>query len=353
MEPQRPTFRWDGSIQDNGFPRRNLKIWNSSSSRTLRSDAVATCRYCGNRMEYFDRFDGGRIPMVPKELPSRQIPARFRWSVFNGTAYRGDGGMRWCWLPHPTACPGVEHTDSDRELDSLRRALALHMRKLISEGQFTPPAHPAADEHDVAEQHVVTTSNTRHIVRLTGTTLWLAPCALKDIRCVAHVQRTGQRCQNELFNPDSKEGNWQQVDIPAEPGRAGQAVLWEGHTMWAWVVTVLDFPAMQRWAKQRCRFHWEDSTAHNAVPDEWIHFHPVRHTDFILRKRPTDPVYGDPNQESLLSLTAPGPNHTNCANAGCGNGSDAPVPEGWICSTCHTRALRREAVHRKWQNPTT
>ncbi|MEV5239465.1 DUF6083 domain-containing protein [Streptomyces cinnamoneus] len=51
------------------------------------------CRYCGNRMEYCDRFDGGRIPMAPEELPSRQLPARFHRSVFNDTAYPGDGGQ--------------------------------------------------------------------------------------------------------------------------------------------------------------------------------------------------------------------------------------------------------------------
>ncbi|MCC3777148.1 hypothetical protein [Streptomyces sp. UNOB3_S3] len=202
-----------------------------------------------------------------------------------------------------------------------------------------------------ALKHVVATSRVRDVVRFTSTTLWLAPCELKDVRCVAHAQTTGRRCKNTVLDPDCQEGGWQEVDIPAELGRAGQAVLWEGHTMWAWIVTALEFRAMQRWTKQRCTVHWDGSTAHNAVPDEWIHFHPIRHDSFILRKRPADPVYGDPTQKSLRALTALGPKHTRCANAGCDNGSTAPVPEGWACNRCKARTRRREAIHRKWQNP--
>ncbi|WP_411142225.1 DUF6083 domain-containing protein [Streptomyces sp. x-80] len=51
-----------------------MRVWRSSASKTLRRNAQDRCVYCGHIMECFNRFDGGRIPMVPMALPSARIP---------------------------------------------------------------------------------------------------------------------------------------------------------------------------------------------------------------------------------------------------------------------------------------
>ncbi|MGW7003691.1 DUF6083 domain-containing protein [Streptomyces sp. NPDC054933] len=326
-----------------------MRVWSSSASKTLRAQAQSRCVYCNHMMEYFDRYDGGRIPLVPKELPSAQIPQRFRWCVDNGVAYRGDGGRARCRLPHPTACPMVEHDDHDAELEGLRRVLAVRTRKWIDEGSFVPRPHPL-DEDDVAEQHVcVVAGATRHIVKH-ATALWLAPRTVDSIQCVAHAASTNQRCQKVVLEPTHDEGSWQLVDIPEAAGRAGQRVLWAGELMWVWVLHALDFDVLQRWVKQRCTSHWP-SPAHDAVSPEWVHFHPVRHDKHIVHERPADPQKALPSNRGnpLLEKVVSGPKRTICAGQNCRNGSAAPVEEGWLCYRCRPKLQRRATIHRKWQ----
>ncbi|MFG2712016.1 DUF6083 domain-containing protein [Streptomyces goshikiensis] len=59
-------------------------------------------RPCRHLVEYYDRDDGGRIPLVPHE----SIPLRSRWNVNGGVASVGAQGLAHCYIAHPAPCPG-------------------------------------------------------------------------------------------------------------------------------------------------------------------------------------------------------------------------------------------------------
>ncbi|MFG2227926.1 DUF6083 domain-containing protein [Streptomyces sp. NPDC048644] len=257
-------FNWDGSRQDAWKPH-NMRVWSSSASKTLRRNAQDQCVYCGHKMEYFDRFDGGRIPMVPMALPAAKIPPRHRWHVDNGVAYKDAASRGTCRLPHPTVCPMAEHTDGDEELDSVRRTLAVRTRMAIDAKTFVPRESKTLDEDEVAEQHITVAEGAeRHIARH-STRLWLAPTTIQDLRCVARAGT--DRCSMAVRAEDSPEGAWEEIDIPPVPGRAGQQVLAAGSTMWVWVLNVLDYDSLERWVKQRCFAHWNSSAPDAEAPE--------------------------------------------------------------------------------------
>ncbi|MFD9811905.1 DUF6083 domain-containing protein [Streptomyces sp. NPDC059080] len=324
-----------------------MRVWGSSASKTLRRTAQDCCVYCGHAMEYFDRFDGGRIPLVPVEFPAARVMPRQRWQVDNGVAYLNPGAQGACRLPHPAVCPMAEHTDADRELEDVRRVLAVHTRKAIDTGQFVPREAKDIDETVVAEQHIAVEEGTeRHIVRH-AVGLWLAPTTVQDLCCVALSQ--GARCGTAVRAEDDPEGAWEEIDIPSVTGRHGQQVLAAGDTMWVYGLNALDFDALQRWVKQRCPIHWK-STAPDAVAPEWIHFSAMHHDSHILHQRPLDaalpsPRTGDRGPFGIVFEPA----RTTCANERCRNGTVLAVEEGWLCYKCAPKARRREATHRAWQ----
>lgn len=347
------SFHWDGSPVEAGQSRvlHTLHVWKSSASKTLRRQAQGRCAYCGHAIEYFDRFDGGRIPLVPyKDFRSAQVPGQFHWSVANGIAYGTAGDRGTCRLPHPAVCPMVEHSDDDPELEDVRSVLRVRTRKWIEAGTFVPRAQPDQSEEDVAEQHVhVDHGARRHVVRR-ATTFWLAPAAVDAVTCVAHVRSTGTRCTALVFDPEVDDGAWEQVEIPAAPGRAGQAVLGADGLMWVWALHPLDFADLQRWIRQRCTVHWR-STTHDAVPPQWVHFNTFHHDQYILRTRPADLPRRRAIRHPLLDGATVGPaKRTICAAEGCRNGSVLSVDEGWLCYKCRPRHQRRETAHRTWQH---
>lgn len=305
--------------------------------------------YCGHMMEYFDRFDGGRIPLVPVEFPAVRVVPRQRWQVDNGVAYLNPAAQGACRLPHPAVCPMVEHTDADRELEGVRRALAVRTRKAIDAGQFVPREAKDLDEEEVAEQHVVVQEGAeRHIVRH-STGLWLAPTTVADLRCIALSQ--GERCATAVRAEDDPEGMWEEIDIPPVAGRHGQRVLAAGDTMWVYALGTSGFDALQRWVKQRCPVHWQN-TAPDAVSAEWVHFNPLHHEAHILHRPPSDATV--PLPRSGIDDRGPfgivfEPPRTTCANERCRNGTVMTVEEGWLCYKCAPKARRREATHRAWQ----
>lgn len=343
-------FHWDGSPKEDallGFrTARTMWLHRSNKSTLLRRDAMAKCRYCGLAMEYFDRYDDLRIPMTPKTVPSRAVPPRMRWQIMNGIAYPGDGGLAVCRVPHPAFCPQVEHEDDDPQLAHARAVYRKRSEGLIASGQFIPDLVPPRCEEDVAEQHVQDVGEVRHVIAYSSRLL-LAPSRVDTIQCVARADSTGERCKNTVW---TEEGHWEEVEIPYVPGRAGQQVLWAGSRMWVFALHALYPDEFSRWMKQRCPSHASGYTP-DAVPPEWVSFDPWRHEDHILRERPAGVAEPKRVADHIADMLL-GPKRTRCATSGCLNGSDAPVPEGWLCWQCSRLTERRERIHQKWGNPT-
>ncbi|MEU5013343.1 DUF6083 domain-containing protein [Streptomyces sp. NPDC021749] len=344
-------FNWDGSPKDDGqsgfSATRTMWLHKSNRSMTLRRDELTRCRYCGLLMEYFDRYDHGRIPMVPKQLPSAPIPHRMRWHILSGAAWPGDGGEMKCYVPHPAFCPAVEHDDDTIDLAQARAIFRKHMERRIEAGLFVP-VPPPSGESEVAEQFVEPIEGMRHVIAY-GSLLWLAPGEIDHLQCVARARRSGKRCTQTV---SGDEGKWTEIEIPYAPGRAGQEVLWAGATMWVYALHTLYSQDISRWMRQRCTHHAPgENSAPDAVPPQWVHFDPLRHDAFILRQRPASagPIEVPNSRFAGLAL---GPKHTDCATPGCGNGSEAPVADGWKCRKCERTNERRQRTHQRWINPT-
>ncbi|MGW2386344.1 DUF6083 domain-containing protein [Streptomyces sp. NPDC001658] len=344
-------FHWDGSHKgygkQHGFTgARTMWLHRNNASTTLRRDALTRCRYCGLLMEYFDRYDHLRIPMVPKQIPSAAVPARMRWHIMGGIAFPGDNRQTMCHVPHPAFCPMVEHEDDDLSLAEARAVFRKKSEELIAAG-FIPDMRPPRCEEEVAEQHVEDVEGIRHVVAYSGL-LWLAPGPVDTIQCVAHANSTDERCKKLVWEG---EGTWQEVEIPYAPGRAGQQVLWAGTTMWVYGLHALYTAEFNRWMRQRCGSHAPgQSYAPDAVPPQWVTFDALRHDEYILRQHPAGAEVM-PKSPVMLPGIALGPKRTACASTSCRNGSAAPVPEGWLCSQCEDRSARRERTHQKWVTP--
>ncbi|MFD5914850.1 DUF6083 domain-containing protein [Streptomyces massasporeus] len=340
-------FHWDGSPTDEGAQPsfgsyRTMRVHQSSPSTLLRRNALAHCRYCGERMEYFDRHDHGRIPMVPKALPSARFPVQMRWHILRGIALPGDGGEAYCYVPHPAFCAAVDHPESSRELTQARAVFRRRFDKRVSEG-FVPDLRPS-DEDEVAEQHVEPVEGLRHVIAY-ASLLWLAPGKVEDIQCVARAWRTGERCQNAVSH---SEGTWTETEIPYTPGRAGQEVLWSGSTMWVYALHTLYPDEFRRWMQQRCIQHTGGAGMDGDVlPPQWVRFRPLAHDEFILRDRPAH-VELPPMVDTRVASISLEPERTECATPDCRNGSVATVPKGWLCYKCARVREHREHTHRKW-----
>ncbi|MCL7430153.1 DUF6083 domain-containing protein [Streptomyces sp. YS415] len=318
---------------------RNLHLHRSNYSKLLRRDGSTRCKFCGTPIEFFDRYDGTRIPLTP-EFPSRAIPERMRWYLHRGVAYPGSDGQ-YCRMPHPAVCPAVKHADLPDKVAEIVKVLAVRMRQAIESGEFTP-YDEAATETDVESPEPEEAEDIRHIVAYHGT-LRIGPCAIEDLQCIAVDFRTGERCDNGVYDVD--EGEWQQVDIDTThvAGRAGQMVLdrTQGR-VWAWHVN--DWQIARRWWTQRCPEHI-NSTQPDAVDNEFVPFHPVRHDDYILDSRPLG-YERQKTEEVIVVHDGPRGGRTRCAT--CTNSTVATVPEGWLCWQCEKAARRRTRVHRRW-----
>ncbi len=321
-----------------GLMTRNLYLHRSNQTKLLRSDGRARCRFCGTPIEFFDRYDSTRIPLTP-EFPTRAVPQRMRWHLHRGVAYPGSDG-EYCRIPHPAVCPAVDHPELPGELSEIVRVLAVRMQQAIQAGTFIPYQEPAS-EVDVESPEPEQAQDVRHIVAYFGT-LRIAPCAIEDLQCIALDRRTGERCENGVY--DVGEGAWQKVDIDTSQvaGRQGQMLLdrTQGQ-VWAWQLK--DFHAARRWWSQRCPEHI-DSSQPDAVGNEFVPFHPVRHDDFILDNQPTGYEAPQHNEEVVVHEGPRG--RTACAR--CSNSTVADVSEGWLCWQCNRAEKRRARVHQRW-----
>ncbi|WP_427251112.1 DUF6083 domain-containing protein [Bacillus cereus] len=344
-------YHWDGSRKDPDAQsevrrRSTLRLHRTSPSTALRADSVTRCRHCNHLIEFFDRFDGGRIPLMPHQFRSADIPERLRWSVNGGLAYLGDSGHALCRVPHPAVCPGVEHDDGDPELEAARTAHGKRTRKWIDTGEFTPQPREAAVEADVAEQQV-DAGCVRHIMRY-ASWLWLGPDAIDAIQCVARANSTGQRCRNTVFDADLREGSWEQAEVPAQQGRGGRTL--SGGLMWVYQLHVLGPEEIKRWMKQRCPQHAPGQTSTpDAIAPQWVRFDVWRHPEFVLHERPRwkwEPVG---QTHPLLSRLADAHPTTQCAGESCRNGTVRTVEPGWLCWECERKHQRRSRIHRRLQ----
>ncbi|MER7848321.1 DUF6083 domain-containing protein [Kitasatospora sp. NPDC096077] len=345
MSPEEPF-----SLGFEGTAGRRLRLHASNPSKVLRSRARGTCGWCGNVVDWFDRFDGGRIPLTPMLFPSVRVPRRHQWSVDRGMAHLGATGDE-CRIPHPAICPALEHVGQDPELARMTQVLGVNTRKLIDTGKFTPPAAAPDDEDEIAQpepENAAPDGSARHIL-YHGSVLKICPGRIEDLQCVADAESTRRRCENPVF--DISEGGWTQVDIPPAAGRSGKAILltYRGR-MWAWEIQPLDYKDALRWFWQKCPMHHNAPEAHDR---ELIDFSTARHAPFILTERP--PGYEAAQTTTAASGSATQPSEagrTRCASDGCWNGTLVPVNDGWLCWQCAKRARTRETVRRKWQqNP--
>ncbi|WP_425424571.1 DUF6083 domain-containing protein [Streptomyces katrae] len=137
-------------------------------SKALRGDNVGRCLYCFNRIWWFDRADGGRIPLIPKQFPAARVPAHVRWNVDAGLARAGSNGDT-CWIPHPVVCPGLEHEEfKDPGLADLYRQSSLNMQAAIREALQRSPGGDGGrgDRSGDAEQVAVSGRDAYHSVYL-------------------------------------------------------------------------------------------------------------------------------------------------------------------------------------------
>ncbi|MFF1404970.1 DUF6083 domain-containing protein [Streptomyces sp. NPDC058294] len=318
-----------------------MRLHQSSPSKLLRRDAIAQCRYCGEWMEYFDRHDHGRIPMVPKALPSDRFPVQMRWQILRGIALPGDGGESYCYVPHPAFCAAVDHPESSHELTQARAMFRMRFEKRVKQG-FIPDLRPL-DEDEVAEQHVQPVEGLRHVIAY-ASLLWLAPGKVEDVQCVARAWSTGERCSNAVSHD---EGEWTEIEIPYTPGRAGQEVLWSGSTMWVYALHTLYLDEFRRWMQQRCIHHARGAGIEEVLPPQWVRFRPLVHDEFILRERPAHVELPTMTDTGIAGIFLE-PERTVCATPDCHNGSVAKVPKDWLCYKCEPIRKKRERIHRQW-----
>ncbi|MGW0315409.1 DUF6083 domain-containing protein [Streptomyces flavidovirens] len=326
-----------------------MRLHATSASKSLRRDSVTRCRYCWHSLDWYDRFGGGRIPLIPRrEFPCASVPMRCRWHVSNGIAYPGDGGQSFCRIAHPTMCPGVEHADADDpDLKAARLAHRMKTREWLDARLFVPDMRVPEAEADIAEQLVsVKTGSTRHVMRYFSR-LWLGPATISEIRCVARSRLSGRRCKNVILEDELCEGDWQQIEVPVGPGRARSETLWGGQLMWVYELHVLESSKIKRWIDQRCVHHGQGSTAPNAEPAAWVPFDVFRHSEYILYEPPPEATARPAASRSADDS----PKRTVCAAPGCWYGSVAPVAEGWLCYRCRPKHERRERTRRWWQTP--
>ncbi|MEU4303014.1 DUF6083 domain-containing protein [Kitasatospora aureofaciens] len=131
---------------------RNGWIHRGSPTKVLRARATGCCKWCGNTVVWYDRHDGGRIPLAPVRFPSHRVPPRFRWSADEGMATVG-ALFGECFLAHLAICPAIEHVVLPREIEDVVRVLGVRMWKMIDSGVFVS-ADPPLDETEVCRTGV-------------------------------------------------------------------------------------------------------------------------------------------------------------------------------------------------------
>ncbi|MFG2977705.1 DUF6083 domain-containing protein [Streptomyces sp. NPDC048331] len=325
-----------------------MRIHPHAPSKSLRGDNTGRCLYCHNVVWWYDRADGGRIPLLPRQFPTSRVPPRARWSVDAGVARLGSVEDT-CWIAHPTVCPGIEHEEfTDTGLADLHRQSAINMQTAIREGRFSAPLTGAENDDQGAGRERDGRSTRRDVVAYHSVHL-LAPSTVGELLCVALSEATGQRCDN-LVRDDRAgfQGEWAEIEMPYPRDPTGDAPLWEGQTMWVWSLNNVSYKESVRWRDQHCPAHAAESTTPDAHPRECEHFDPFRHSSHIRYQRPTAVPVFSPEPSKATRLI--------CAGKGCDAGKVGAVPDrevveglGWMCYKCRPKHTARRATHRRWE----
>lgn len=332
-----------------GRTPKAMRIHPHAPSKSLRGDNAGRCLYCHNPIWWYDRADGGRIPLLPKQFPTSRVPARARWSVDSGVARPGSVEDT-CWIAHPTICPGIEHDGfEDAGLADLHRQSAINMQTAIREGRFSAPLTGAEnDDQDTGRENGGHPSH-RDVIAYHSMHL-IAPATVDELLCVALSEAAGRRCENPVRDDRAGfQGEWAEVEMPYPREPNANAPLWEGQTMWVWSLNNVSYKESVRWRDQHCPAHASESTAPDTQPRECEHFDPFRHSSHIQYQHPAD-------APTVAQMPSRGAARLVCAGKGCDAGKVGAVPErevvkglGWLCYKCRPKHTARRATHRRWQ----
>ncbi|WP_156724748.1 DUF6083 domain-containing protein [Streptomyces apocyni] len=272
MHPHTRARHWDGSPATT-TPRRRLRVAPTSPSRLLRTGQNGHCRDCGNRIDWYPRSNHRPIALHPQEVATHAVADSCRWHLSGGIAYRHADATAWCRIPHTVLCP--RHT-SDRplgpDIEALRRHLALHTRRLIDTGTFTPPTTPTCNLTPAR----LTRTPERPVVQILYTR-YLADRPLTSIQCVAQT-RQRRRCPHPILNPAAPTGTW--ILTPAHPIRPGQLAL-PDTPMALYDLSHLPYAEQLRWRAQRCPAHAATASAPDLTLPGWQRFDPLTHHPHI------------------------------------------------------------------------
>ncbi|MGX2992711.1 DUF6083 domain-containing protein [Streptomyces sp. JNUCC 64] len=267
---------WDRSPVLAHRARRSLQITPDGASR-LRCGQSDRCRDCGNRIEWYHRGDRRPARLHPQELPATRVPAACRWHVSSGIAHPAGDGSSWCRLPHAVLCPARDTAPAPPELAGLRRSLAVHTRRMIDAGVFTPP--PASPDSSAPQPPVCRPA--RPIVQLLYVR-YLASRPVDEIQCVAQTRRR-HRCTSPLLASDAPAGTWRLVSATAT---GGQLAL-PAEVMALYDLTGVPYAEQLRWRAQRCPQHAATPTAADLAVAGWEPFDPLHHHEHIHTRLPT------------------------------------------------------------------
>ncbi|MBL3666924.1 hypothetical protein JL475_13150 [Streptomyces sp. M2CJ-2] len=265
---------WDGS-RASAPRRRSLRIAPDSTSRLLRCGQTASCRECGNPVEWYLRVDDRPVQLHPRELPTAQVPESCRWHVSRGVAHPAGDGSSWCRLAHALLCPARPGPPAASELSGLRRSLALRTRRLLNAGVLTPPATPA----DSPPPGETSCRPARPVVQLLFVR-YLASRPVDEIQCVAQtVRRT--RCTAKVLGPGALHGVWTLVPVSAHHGQ----LTLPSDVMAVYSLSSLPYQEQLRWRAQRCEQH-AATAAGDLTVAAWEPFNPFRHPEHIRTRLP-------------------------------------------------------------------
>jgi len=289
MRPNHPARSrnspWDDN-QPGHHPQRALRLHPDTRSRLLRAAQSKPCAQCGNRVEWYYRPDGRPVPLHPHELPVLDVPEHLRWHLDGGVAHPLPDGTAWCRIPHHVVCPATEPPSAQLgRLVALRRRHAVHTRRLLDTGRFTPRATPAPMRAPAPEPE-----RRRDIVQLFYS-LYLAPGPAAQTPCVAFTVRR-QRCPYPLTHQAWDIGAWTTLPVPAS--RRGQLTEHLTDTpMAVYDLSHLPYTSQLRWRAQHCPAH-ADSGAPDIAVTAWEPFDAFAHHQHITPTVPHDhPAAGE------------------------------------------------------------
>ncbi|MFD5536306.1 DUF6083 domain-containing protein [Streptomyces sp. NPDC127079] len=251
-----------------------------SPSRLLRSGHGNRCRQCGHRIDLYQRTDRGPIALHPVELAAVHVPEACRWHLSGGLAHPHGDGTAWCRIPHAVLCPARSAAcPLPPFLEDVRRELAVHTRRLIDTGAFTPVPPPASTASPLDDPP----HTGRPVVQLL-LVLYLAPGPLEAIRCLTQTRR--RRCTRPVLAYERPAGRWRL--LPAG-SRHGQLAL-SDMLMAVYDLSHLPHTEQQRWRAQHCLTHAAPFGAAAPALADWPVFDPLLHAAHIRTRLPHPPI---------------------------------------------------------------